>query len=60
MAKDTVLRYGSGVIAGGDNQFAAAQVLERALHGALGKAGLFRERAQTCWHRFPFRASRRQ
>ena len=54
MAKDTVLRHGGGVIAGADNQFAAAQVLQRGLGGALGKAGRFREHAQTRRHRSPF------
>jgi len=45
MAKDTVLGNGGSVIAGGDNQFAPAQVLERGLHGAFGKSGRFREHA---------------
>ena len=56
MAKDAMRRHGGGVVAGADNQFAAAQILERSLHGALGKAGRFCEHAQTCGHRFPFRA----
>jgi hypothetical protein len=58
MAKDTVLRHGGGVIAGADNQFATAQVLERALYGAFGKSGRVREHAQTCRHRSPFGAGR--
>ena len=58
MAKDAMRRDGGGVVAGADNQFAAAQILERSLHGALGKAGRFCEHAQTCGHRFPFRARR--
>ena len=58
MAKDTVLRHGGGVIAGGDNQFAPAQVLERGLDCALGKTGRFREHAQTRRHRSPFGAGR--
>jgi hypothetical protein len=49
-------RDGGGVVANGYNQLAAAQILERSLHGALGKAGRFCEHAQTCGHRFPFRA----
>ena len=35
MAEDTVPRHRGGVIHGGDNQLAATQVLERALHGAF-------------------------
>jgi len=49
---------GRVMIAGADNQFAAAQILQRGLDGALGKAGRFRERAQTRGHRFPFAAGR--
>ena len=56
MAQDAVLRNGGSVIAGGDNQLASVQVLQRGLDGALRKTGRFRERAQTCGHRFPFRA----
>src|SRR6266536_1313715 len=58
MAKDTVLGHGGGVIAGREDQFAAAQVLQRGLHGAFGKAGRFREHAQTRRHRSPFGAGR--
>ena len=47
---------GRVMIAGADNQFAAAQILQRGLDGALGKAGRFRERAQTRGHRSPFGA----
>ena len=58
MAEDTVPRHGGGVIHCGDNQFAATQVLERALHGAFRKTGRFREHAQTRRHSFPFVARR--
>ncbi len=44
MAKDTVLRHGGGVIVGADNQFAAAQVLERAIRKAR-RSRLMQEQA---------------
>jgi len=44
------------VIAGALDQLAAAQEIERGLHGAFGKAGGFREHAQAGRHRFPSRA----
>ncbi len=48
--------HGGGVFARGVDQFAVAQFLQRGLHGALGKTGRLRQRAQTCRHRFPFSA----
>lgn len=38
-------RSGCGVIAGGDDQFAAAQGYKRNLDGAFGKAGLVGKRS---------------
>ncbi len=46
----------SQVVARRFDQLSTAQILERALHSALGKAGRFRERAQTRGHRSPFGA----
>ena len=48
----------SQVVARRFDQLSTAQILERALHSALGKAGRFRKRAQTRGHRSPFRARR--
>jgi len=58
MAKDAVPRNAGSVVARGTDQLAPPQILERALHGAFGKAGRFREHAQTRRHRSPFGAGR--
>ena len=47
-------RSGGGVVAGSDDQFAAAQVCEGGLDGAFGKAGRVGKRSQTRGDRFPF------
>ena len=41
-------RRSRGVVASGDDQFAASQILERCLNGAFRKTGRLREGAQTC------------
>ena len=51
-----MFRNRGSVITSGLDQFAAAQKLERGLHGAFREAGRFRERAQTSGDGFPFRA----
>ena len=43
-----------GVVPGGDDQFAAAEVYEGDLDGAFGKAGRVGQRSQTCGNWFPF------
>ena len=48
-------RRGRGMVAGGDDQFAASQILERCLNGAFRKTSPFREGTQTCRNRFPLR-----
>ena len=52
--QNAMSRNSGGVIARGDDQLAATQVLERALHGTFGKAGRVSESAQTGGDGFPF------
>ncbi len=45
---------GRGVVAGGDDQFTAAQVCESDLDGAFRQARCVSDRAETRGNRFPF------
>jgi len=45
MSENTVPRRSRGVVAAGDDQFAASQILERCLNRAFRKTGRFGERA---------------
>jgi hypothetical protein len=54
--QNAVLRERRGVIACRREQLTAAQIFQGGLHGALGKTGRVRERAQAGSDRFPFRA----
>jgi hypothetical protein len=54
VAKHAVLRRGRGVVACGDDQFAAAQVCEGGLDSAFGKAGRVGKRSYARGDRFPF------
>ncbi len=47
-------RSGGGVVAGSDDQFAAAQFCEGCLDGAFGKAGRVGKRSYARDDRFPF------
>ena len=53
-----MLRHGGGMIALRLDQLPAPQKIERGLHRGLRQAGFYREQAQTCRDRFPFRPGR--
>ncbi len=54
MSKHAIAGSGRGVVAGNDDQFAATEVCEGDLDGALGKAGRVGKHAYARDDRFPF------